>query len=165
MQHINSLLINSNLALHFVLVHITFYTEIWHFRSNVSWPCLHINHSFSCSFLHNSHSKRWPGISNLPFLGSSSKFCWRRSNPERIIVRRAHFWSELTSLLRGSCNILKERLPKPFFQLVFEDKRKSVLGPKTFPRILLQACSEFRWIMFRKYISEILSCERLYWTY
>ncbi len=117
MQHINSLLINSNLALHFVLVHITFYTEIWHYRSNVSWPCLHIKHSFSCSFLHNSHSKRWPGISNLPFLGSSSKFCWRRSNPERIIVRRAHFWSELTSLLRGSCNILKERLPKPFFQL------------------------------------------------
>ncbi len=119
MQNINSLLINSNLALHFVLgtYHILLRNMTLQ-KQWVSWPFLHIKHSFSCRFLHNSHSKRWPGISSLPFLGSSSKFSWRRSNPQRIIVHISVLssrpcWEEVaTSLKRDYQSLFSSALQR-----------------------------------------------------
>lgn len=127
MQNINSPLINSNLALHFVLgtYHILLRNMTLQ-KQWVSWPFLHIKHSFSCRFLHNSHSKRWPGISSLRFLGSSSKFSWRRSNPQISVLSSRPCWEEVATSLKRD---YKAFFPALFKDAIFEDKGKSVLGP------------------------------------
>lgn len=132
--------------------------DFMHNMQHISRPFLHIKHSFSCHFLHNFHSKSWPGISNLPFLGSSSKFRWRRSN-EWIIVHISGLssrpcWEEVATSLKRDYQSLFSR------RHLWRQKETCLghISHKTFPHILLQACSEFKWIMF---ICEILSCELL----